>query len=47
LRPPCSAETLDIQYDGENEDRFTAYNLLIADVVNGKIKARRAPGSAK
>jgi hypothetical protein len=26
-------------YDGDRADRFTAYKLLIADVVNGELKA--------
>ncbi len=26
-------------YDAENKDNFTAYKLLIADVVNGKLVA--------
>jgi hypothetical protein len=28
-----------VWYDSENKDHFTAYKLLIADVVNGKITA--------
>ena len=28
-----------VWYDGENEDNFTAYKLLIADVVDGQLKA--------
>jgi hypothetical protein len=28
-----------VWYDSENKDNFTAYKLLIADVVNGKITA--------
>jgi hypothetical protein len=43
LRPPGSAKTLDIQYDGENNDRFTAGKLLIAEVMNENIMARTAP----
>jgi len=35
LRPPGSAKTLDIQYDGDNKDRFTVGKLLIAEVLNG------------
>ena len=26
-------------YDGDNEDNFTAYKLLIADVVDGRLRA--------
>jgi hypothetical protein len=28
-----------VWYDGDNKDNFTAYKLLIADVVNGKLEA--------
>jgi hypothetical protein len=28
-----------VWYDAENRDNFTAYKLLIADVINGKLKA--------
>lgn len=28
-----------VWYDAENKDNFTAYKLLIADVINGRIKA--------
>ena len=28
-----------VWYDSENKDNFTAYKLLIADVINGNIKA--------
>lgn len=28
-----------VWYDNENKDNFTAYKLLIADVINGKITA--------
>jgi hypothetical protein len=28
-----------VWYDAENRDNFTAYKLLIADVVNGKLEA--------
>jgi len=28
-----------VWYDGDNKDNFTAYKLLIADVVDGKLKA--------
>ena len=28
-----------VWYDSENKDNFTAYKLLIADVIDGKIKA--------
>jgi hypothetical protein len=28
-----------VWYDAENRDNFTAYKLLIADVVNGKLVA--------
>jgi hypothetical protein len=45
LRPPGSAKTLDIQYDAENNDRFTVGRLLIAEVINGNIMARTAPGT--
>jgi len=46
-RPPGSAKTLDIQYDGQNKDRFTADKLLIAEVMNGNIMARTAPGAGE
>jgi hypothetical protein len=28
-----------VWYDGDNQDNFTAYKLLIADVIDGKLKA--------
>src|SRR5260370_38137004 len=28
-----------VWYDNENKDNFTAYKLLIADVINGKLRA--------
>jgi hypothetical protein len=28
-----------VWYDGDKEDNFTAYKLLIADVVNGQLRA--------
>ena len=28
-----------VWYDAENKDNFTAYKLLIADVIDGKLKA--------
>ena len=28
-----------VWYDGDNRDNFTAYKLLIADVINGKLTA--------
>jgi hypothetical protein len=28
-----------VWYDADNKDNFTAYKLLIADVVNGRLKA--------
>ncbi|MET0995387.1 MAG: hypothetical protein ABWY20_15470 [Mycobacterium sp.] len=28
-----------VWYDSENKDNFTAYKLLIADVIDGKLKA--------
>ena len=28
-----------VWYDSDNKDNFTAYKLLIADVVDGKLKA--------
>jgi hypothetical protein len=39
-RPPDSAKTPDIQYDGANKDRFTAGKLFIAEVMNGNIADR-------
>jgi len=47
LRPPGSAKTLDIQYDGENKDRCTVGKLLIADVLNGNIMAGTALGPGR
>src|ERR1700683_2349688 len=29
----------DVWYDSQNKDNYTAYKLLIADVINGKITA--------
>jgi hypothetical protein len=28
-----------VWYDSDNKDNFTAYKLLVADVINGKLKA--------
>ena len=37
--PNAKYRSVHLWYDGDNVDNFTSYKLLIADVVDGKLKA--------
>jgi hypothetical protein len=38
-QPNAAYRSAHVWYDGDRADRFTAYKLLIADVIDGKLQA--------